>query len=111
MKRGELYRVFKPGGDSKQYRTFVVVSRQTLIDSKFPSVVCAPVMTEGQGLATQVAIGIDEGMKRECWIHCDNLRSLQKSVLTRWVGSLSPEKMRKLNYSLTVALDLLFDVQ
>jgi len=106
MKRGELYRVFKPGGDSKQYRTFVVVSRQTLIDSKFPFVICAPVMTEGQGLATQVSIGIEDGMKHESWIHCDNLRSIQKSVLTQWVGSLSPGKMRKLDYALTVALDL-----
>jgi mRNA interferase MazF len=106
MRRGELYRVFKPGGDSKQYRTFVVVSRQTLIDSKFPSVVCAPVVTEGQGLATQVAIGIEEGMKRESWIHCDDLRSIHKSLLTRWVGTLAPEKMRKLDYALTVALDL-----
>ena len=106
MKRGELYRVFKPGGDSKQYRTFVVVSRQTLIDSKFPSVVCAAVMTEGQGLATQVSIGIDEGMKHECWIHCDDLRSIQKSVLTQWVRSLPPGKMRKLDYALAVALDL-----
>ena len=106
MKRGELYRVFKPGGDSKQYRTFVVVSRQTLIDSKFPSVICAPVMTEGQGLATQVSIGIEEGMKHESWIHCDNLRSVQKSELTQWIGSIPPGKMRKLNYALTVALDL-----
>jgi mRNA interferase MazF len=106
MKRGDLYRVFKPGGDTKQYRTFVVVSRQTLIDSKFPSLVCAAVMTEGQGLASQVAIGIDEGMKRESWIHCDDLRSIQKNMLTQWVGSLSPAKMRKLDYALTVALDL-----
>jgi mRNA interferase MazF len=106
MKRGELYRVFKPGGDTKQFRTFVVVSRQTLIDSKFPAVVCAPVMTEGQGLATQVAIGIDEGMKHESWIHCDDLRSIQKPLLTRWVGTFSPAKMRKLDYALTVALDL-----
>ncbi|HKN22228.1 MAG TPA: type II toxin-antitoxin system PemK/MazF family toxin [Terracidiphilus sp.] len=106
MKRGELYRVFKPGGDTKQFRTFVVVSRQTLIDSKFPSLVCAAVMTAGQGLATQVTIGIEEGMKRECWIYCDDLRSIQKNMLTQWVGSLSPAKMRKLDYALTVALDL-----
>jgi len=109
MKRGELYRVYKPARDSKQYRTFVVVSRQILIDSKFPSVICAPVMTEGQGLATQVPIGIEEGMKRDCWIHCDNLRSIQKTVLTRWVGTLPPGKMRKLDYALTVALDLPFE--
>ncbi|MGH9605539.1 MAG: type II toxin-antitoxin system PemK/MazF family toxin [Terracidiphilus sp.] len=106
MKRGELYRVFKPGGDPKKYRTFAVVSRQTLIDSRFPSLVCAAVMTEGQGLATQVRIGIEEGMKHESWIHCDDLRSIEKSALTRWVGSLSPNKMRKLDYALTVALNL-----
>jgi mRNA interferase MazF len=63
-------------------------------------------MTEGQGLATQVAIGIDEGMKRESWIHCDDLRSIQKNILTQWVGNLSPAKMRKLDYALTVALEL-----
>lgn len=106
MKRGELYRVFKPGGDSKQYRTFVIVSRQTLIDSKFPRVICAPVMSEGQGLATQVRIGIEEGMKHDSWIHCDDLRSMEKSVLTRWVGSLPSAKLRNLDYALAVALDL-----
>jgi len=63
-------------------------------------------MTEGQGLATQVAIGIDEGMKRDCWIHCDDLRSLQKPLLTQWIGALPQGKMRKLDYALTVALDL-----
>jgi mRNA interferase MazF len=110
MKRGELYRVFKPGGD-KQYRTFVVVSRQTLIDSRFPYLICAAVMSEGQGLATQVQIGIEEGMKHESWVHCDDLRSIQKSALTRWVGSLPPAKMRKLNNALVVALDLPIDFQ
>jgi len=106
MKRGELYRVFKPGGDSKQYRTFVIVSRQTLVDSKFPKVVCAPVLTEGQGLASQVSIGIDEGMKHESWIHCDDLRSVRKSELTQWIGSIPARIMRKLDYALSVALGL-----
>jgi mRNA interferase MazF len=111
MKRGELYRVFKPGGDSKQYRTFVIVSRQALIDSRFPKVVCAPVMTEGQGLATQVSVGINEGMKHESWIHCDDLRSMNKSELTRYVGSIAFAKMRNLDYALSVALDLPYDSQ
>lgn len=108
MKRGELYRVNKPIGDSKQQRTFVVVSRQALIDSRYPWVICAPVFTEGQGLATQVSIGVEEGMKHASWIHCDNLRSLEKSKLNQWVGSLPAEKMRKLDYALTVALDLTY---
>jgi mRNA interferase MazF len=53
VKRGELYRVHKPGGDPKQYRAFVIVSRQILIDSQFSTVVCAPVFTHGDGLSTQ----------------------------------------------------------
>jgi len=63
-------------------------------------------MTEGQGLATQVAVGIDEGLKYDSWIQCDNLRSVQKNELTRWIGTLPPGKMRKLDYALAVALDL-----
>lgn len=65
-------------------------------------------MTEGQGLATQVRIGIEEGMKHESWIHCDDLRSMEKADLTHWVGFLPPEKVRKLDYALAVALDLPF---
>ena len=34
VKRGELYRVHKPAGHPKQYRTFVIVSRQ--IPHRFP---------------------------------------------------------------------------
>ena len=106
MTRGELYRVHKPGGDSKQYRTFVVVSRQVLIDSRFSTVVCAPVFTSGEGLSTQVAVGPDEGMKHESWIMCDNLVSLRKADLTQYVGSLSPSKLTELNRALKMALDL-----
>ena len=109
MKRGELYRVYKPGGDPEQYRTFVVVSRQTLIDSRFPKVICAPVMAEGQGLATQLSIGIDEGMKHESWVHCDDLRNISKSELRQFVGSISPRKIQNLNYALSMALELSYE--
>jgi mRNA interferase MazF len=88
MTRGELYRVHRPGGDPKQYRTFVVVSRQVLIDSRFSTVICAPVFTSGDALSTQVAIGPAEGLKHESWIMCDNLVSLRKSELTAYVGAL-----------------------
>ena len=106
MRRGELYRVFKPGGELKQYRTFVVVSRQALIDSRFSTVIVAPVYSHGQGLSTQVAIGADEGLKHPSWIMCDNLVSIPKSDLTNYVGSLSKPKIAELNQALKMALDL-----
>jgi mRNA interferase MazF len=103
--------VSRPGGDPKQFRTFVVVSRQALIDSRFSTVICAPVFTTGEGLSTQIAIGPGEGMKHESWIMCDNLVSIRKAQLTRFVGSLSVAKMHKLNNCLAVALDLPIEVQ
>ena len=106
MTRGDLYRVYRPGGDPKHDRTFVVVSRQILIDSRFSTVVCAPVFTNGEGLSTQVAIGSAEGMKHDSWIMCDNLVSLRKSDLTAYLGALSPAKIGELHRALKMALDL-----
>jgi mRNA interferase MazF len=82
LRRGELYRVFKPEGDRKEYRTFVIVSRQALLDSRFSTAVCAPVFSKGEGLTTQIQVGPDEGLKHPSWIMCDNLVSIRKSELT-----------------------------
>jgi mRNA interferase MazF len=106
VKRGDLYRVRKPGGDPKRSRVFVVVSRQTLIDSRFSTVVCAPVYTRRDGLATQVDVGIDEGLKHDSSIHCDNLVSISKSALNDYVGTLDRERLGALARSLRIALAL-----
>src|SRR5271166_4439807 len=107
MKQGDLYRVYKPGGgDPRRNRIFVVVSRQVLIDSKFATVICAPVFSNGEGLATQVQVGTAEGLKHLSWIACDNLMSLRKAELTYYVGSLSAAKRQELNEALRWALEL-----
>lgn len=106
MRRGEIYRVHDPSDDPKLYRCFAVVSRQTLIDSKFSTVICAPILTRGHGFSTQVPVGIDEGLKHESWIFCDNLVSLRKVQLTRFVGSLTHSRQRELDRALKMALAL-----
>jgi len=82
------------------------VSRQALIDSRFSTVICAPVYTRRDGLATQVDVGVEEGLKQDCSIHCDALVSLPKSALTDHVGSLGPARVRSLGQALSVALAL-----
>ena len=107
MKRGDLYRVRHPGGgDPKRSRVFVVVSRQALIDSRFSTVVCAPVYTRRDGLATQVEVGPDDGLKHESSVHCDALVSVPKTLLSDFVGSLDPERKRSLDRALGIALGL-----
>ena len=107
MKRGELYRVANPSAkDPKKSRVFVVVSRQVLIDSRFSTVICAPIYSTHDGLSTQVLVGVDEGLKHDSSVHCDELVSLPKSLLTTFVGSLSPQKTEELNRALSIALDI-----
>jgi mRNA interferase MazF len=106
MRRGELYRVSKPGGDPKKSRVFVIVSRQAVLDTRFSTAICAPLFSNGMGLSTQVAVGTAEGLKHPSWILCDNLVSLPKSELTQFIGTLSLAKVAELNRALKSALDL-----
>ena len=108
MKRGELYRVPHPSkSEPKRSRVFVIVSRDVLIESQYSTVICAPVYTAYDGLATQVPVGPAEGLKHVSSIHCDGLVSLEKARLTSFVGTLQPAKMEALKQALLVALDLL----
>jgi mRNA interferase MazF len=107
MRRGEVYRVAKPPGDDpKRHRYFVVVSRPTLINSRFTTVICAPIYSEHDALSTQVSVGEAEGLQHNSSIHCDELMSLPKAMLTHYAGSLSGVKVEELNRALLIALDL-----
>ena len=106
MRRGEIYLLSKAAGDPKRQRAFVIVSRQALIDSKFSTVVCAPVFSHGEGLTTQVAVGPEEGLKHASWIMCDNLISVRKTDLTHYLGSLPRTRAAELDHALKMALGL-----
>lgn len=106
MRRGDLYRVRKPGGDPKSHRVFVVASRQVLIESRFSTVICAPIYSRRDSLATQVDIGVESGLKHDSAIHCDELVSLPKRILTDYVGSLTLPARQMLNQALKVAMEL-----
>ena len=84
---------------------FVVVSRQTLIESRFSTVICAPIYSAHEGLSTQVVVGVAEGLKHDSSIHCDELVSLPKAALSNFVGALSPGKLEQLKRALRVAVD------
>lgn len=105
MKRGEFYRVRHPSArDPKRSRVFIVVSRQVLVDSRFSTVVCAPIYSARHGLSTQVPVGPAEGLLHDSSIHCDDLVSLSKSMLTDFVGTLAPPRVAELDRALVAAL-------
>jgi mRNA interferase MazF len=83
-----------------------VVSRQVLIDSKYSTVICAPIYSSYEGLSTQVPVGIEEGLKHHSAVHCDGLISIPKIALTDYIGRLTDEKLFLVNKALLNALEL-----
>lgn len=67
---------------------------------------CVPVYSNCHGLSTQVSIGIDDGLKHVSCIYCDEIITIPKSLLTDYIGTLSPAKLEELNRALLIALDL-----
>ena len=106
MRRGELYRLRHPSGDTKRSRVFVVVSREAVLNSRFKTVVCAPVYTQRRGLSSEVDVGASEGLKHESSILCDALVSLEKARLTDYVGTLSTSKLEELRIALRIAVEI-----
>ena len=105
LRRGEIYLVSPPPADDpRRARAVVIVSRQTLCDSKADKVVCAPVNSNSDGRSTEVAVGTREGLKHVSVINCDQLVLVRKSALTNYIGSLSPRNLTALNDALRIAL-------
>ena len=112
MKRGMMYLVKKPGShdarkeDPRKQRVFVIASRPALIESRFSSVICAPVYSQHDGLSTQVPVGVADGLKKDSSIHCDELVSVPKSMLSHFVGALTESQMEAFDTALRMALAL-----
>lgn len=58
-----------------------------------------------RGLNTEVAIGPEDGMPRECVISLDNLRTVPKALLTEPITMLGPERLDEICRALNTAAD------
>ena len=56
------------------------------------------------GLLTQVEIGVEEGLKHDSAVYCDELYSVEKNELTDFIGNLPHNKMEAVNTALRIAL-------
>ena len=71
-----------------------------------PKMKRATVVDNGDGSFTLTIriSSVDEGLKHDSWIMCDNLRSLPKTDLTQFVGTLSSCKLSELDRALRIAV-------
>ena len=59
-----------------------------------------------RGLPTEVPLGPQHGLARECVANCDNLFTIPKRVLGTRRGELDSESLERLRDALRIALDL-----
>lgn len=83
----------------------VVVTRDGAIPV-LANVTVAAVTGTIRGLPTEVALGREHGLARECVVNCDNLFTIPKQAVGRRRGELDPESVTRLRVALMIALDL-----
>lgn len=101
MNRGDIYDVESPDGR----RPWVVITRDRAIPL-LANVTVAAVTGTIRGLPTEVPLGKEHGLSRDCVINCDNLFTIPKSALDRRRGELDPEASARLREALMLALGL-----
>ncbi len=91
MKRGEIWFAdIGSGGD----RPVLVLTRDPVAD-RIDAVVVAHLTTTIRGLTSELRLGTDDGLKRECVVSFDNLHTLPRSSFRRRISALRPSRLNE----------------
>jgi mRNA interferase MazF len=101
VNRGEIRDVDLPEGR----RPVVVVTRDRAIPV-LANVTVAAVTGTVRGVPTEVPLGVEHGLTRDCVVNCDNLFTVPKRVLGRRRGELDSASRDRLHLALRIALDI-----
>ena len=74
-----------------------------------PTVIAVPLTGSARKppMRTHVAIAAGEGgLSRQSVVLCEQVRTLQKSRFQRYLGTLSPADMRRVERALSVSMDM-----
>jgi len=100
LARGEVWQLRFASPDKR--RPVLVVSRQSLLEVLHTATV-APITTQMRGSPTEVELDIAEGLKTKCCVNLANLLTVRQSELRRFVGTVGPEKMRRVCRAISIA--------
>ncbi len=101
MNRGDIWNVDFPAGTHPA----VIVTRETAIPV-LRNVTVAMITSTVRSIPTEVPLGPEHGLARECAANADNLFTVPKRELTQRRGALGPADLRRLDDALRLALGL-----
>lgn len=99
MKRGDVWFAATPGGD----RPVLVLTRDPVAD-RIGAVVVAAVTRTNRSLVSELELNPSEdGVPSECVVNFDNVHTLPRELLRRYVTTLSPKRMNEACKKLSAA--------
>lgn len=98
--RGEIWMYEFIAPDKR--RPVLVISRDEAV-AVLNAILVVPVTSTRRGSPAEVLLGADEGLKTESAANLDAIQTVSKDRLRRYVGRLSPPKMRELCRALAIA--------
>ncbi len=103
MERGEI-RWYKFKSPDKR-RPVLILTRNT-ITNILGEVTVAPITTTIRDIPSEVVIGEQEGMSRDCAVNLDHIQTISKGKIKGVISKLPAEKMKAVSNALKFALDL-----
>lgn len=89
MNRGDVIWATIPGDKRRPY---LILTRDVGIPL-LTRLLGVPATTRARGILSEVALGRDDGMPRECVLSLDNVRAVNKEWMGETICSLSADKL------------------
>jgi mRNA interferase MazF len=103
VNRGDIW-IIELGG-RQGTRPVVVLTRQNVLEF-LHKVTVAEVTTQGKGYPTEVFIGQKANLPKPSFVQADNLHTVPKAKLAKYVGTLDPETMNEISKKVVLSLQL-----
>jgi mRNA interferase MazF len=94
-----MYRFARPD----KRRPVLVLSRQKALE-RLRTATVAPITSNIRGVASEVPVGVADGLKRDSVVNLDHIVTVPQAELRRWIGCLDARRMRAVCAATKIAL-------
>ena len=102
LERGEI-RLYRFASPDKERPVLILTRRSAL--GYLGRVTVAPITSTIRGVPSEVALGIEDGMRQLCAVNLHNVVTIAKDGLGRRLAQLGPDRMRQVCAALAFALE------
>jgi mRNA interferase MazF len=103
MNRGDVWLIDLGGRVGK--RPVLILTRQNVL-KYLNKVIVAEITTQGKGYPTEIFINQKANLPKPSFVQADNLHTVSKNQLKKFLGALDPETMMNVSQKIVLALEL-----